>query len=99
MSLFSNLKGAKTFESNPVWQPMKDSEVIVVDLAKSPGVELVELQYGYALREGDTWVLLKRGVSPSKTVYRVRDFEAVKDWENENGGGRITKGEIKSLAY
>lgn len=87
----------RTFESDPVWA--MNGEAGVVDLSKETSVELVELKYGHALKEGDYYILLKRGVSSSKTTYRVATFVATRDWTSDNGDATIAEGEERSFAF
>ena len=86
MGLFDKIRaaGVRTYESKPLWEPQ--GEVLAIVNTASNGVDLVDGDYGWALRvrEGSQSAYLQvegyRDAEPPQGRYIVRTYVATRDY-------------------
>lgn len=99
MSLVSLLqaKGIRVYESTPLWQKGEKivdltigPNCVVIASDKYPGTNQIVYKEG----NSTVYIQLKQGVDPTKAVYQINSYTAVRDWADYN----ISAGDIKAFA-
>lgn len=99
MSLLSLLqaKGIRVYESTPLWQKGEKiidltvgANCVVIPSDKYPGTNQIVYKEG----NSTVYIQLKQGVEPTKPVYQIYQYAAVRNWVEYN----ISAGDIKAFA-